>query len=73
MASKVKKVKVKTHKASSKRFSLTKNGKVMHQPQGGGNGHSNNYKNRRQRSADKGAVSLTSKKESAKIRSLLGA
>lgn len=70
--SKLKKHKTKTHKASKKRFKVSKTGKVMHLPQGGGNGHSNNFKNRRQRNADKGENSLASGKEAAKIRTLLG-
>lgn len=70
--SKVKKVKAKTHKASAKRFKVTASGKVRHLGQGAGNGHSNNYKNARQKRSPKGPRALASIKESAKILRLLG-
>lgn len=71
--SKVKKNKLKTHKASKKRFKKSATGAIMHQPQGGGNGHSNSYKNRRQRKADDGKNSLQARKEVKKISTLIGA
>jgi ribosomal protein L35 len=69
---KVKKLKLKTHKSSSKRFKVTGTGKLMHLPQGGGNGHSKSYKNRRQKSAVKGKNSLQNKSEQKRIRLILG-
>lgn len=70
---KVKKLKLKTHKASSKRFKVTATGQLMHLPQGGGNGHSRNYKNRRQRAAGKNVNALRSNKQSKTIRLSIGA
>jgi ribosomal protein L35 len=71
MASKLKKNKRKTHKATAKRFKVTKGGKVMHTPQGGGNGHSKSYANRRQRKAVKVVHALTSNLEARKIKTLM--
>ena len=70
---KLKKIKFKTHKASSKRFRVTATGLLMHLPQGGGNGHSRNYKNRRQRAAAKNINALRSNKQSKTIRTSIGA
>lgn len=70
--SKVKKVKQKTHKATKKRFKRSATGKILHLPQGAGNGHSNSYKNHRQRTADQGENALNAKKEVQKINTLLG-
>jgi large subunit ribosomal protein L35 len=67
-----KKIKQKTHKASKKRFKVTGTGKVRHLGQGSGNGHSNNYKSRKQKRSPKGMRALSSKKESRKIKSLIG-
>lgn len=75
---KVKKVKQKTHKASAKRFKATnprgnRTPKVQHVPQGGGNGHSMNYKNRRQAAAtsSKAKNALSSTKEMKKVLRLI--
>lgn len=70
---KLKKIKYKTHKASVKRFKVTGTGELMHLPQGGGNGHSRNYKNRRQKTAAKRENSLNSNKQSKTIRLFIGA
>lgn len=72
MTSKVKKVKAKTHKATAKRFSISAGGKLRHIGQGGGNGHSNSYKSRRQKRNSKRVNALVSKKEAAKMMRLLG-
>jgi ribosomal protein L35 len=74
--SKLKKVKTKTHKASVKRFKTTnpkgnRPPKVMHQGQRDGNGHSNNYMNRRQRKSPTGVRALNSAKEARKILRLI--
>jgi ribosomal protein L35 len=76
--SKLKKVKMKTHKSSVKRFKVSnpkgnREPKVMHRGQRDGNGHSNNYMNRRQRNAPKGDRSLNSGKEARKILRLINA
>lgn len=70
---KLKKQKHKTHKASVKRFKVTGSGQLMHLPQGGGNGHSRNYKNRRQKAAAKGTNALQSNKQTKTIRLFIGA
>lgn len=67
------KIKAKTHKASKKRFKLTATGKVRHIGQGGGNGHSNNYKSRKQKRSPKAMRALQSTKEANKIKALIGA
>lgn len=71
MASKVKKIKQKTHKATAKRFKVTAGGLVMHLGQGAGKGHGNSYMNRRQRRSPKGMRALGATKEIRKIRRLL--
>lgn len=71
MSSKLKKTKQKTHKATAKRFKLTASGKLRHIGQGGGNGHSNSYKNRRQKRNPKRVNALASKKEAAKVMRLI--
>jgi ribosomal protein L35 len=70
--SKVKKVKLKTHKSSKKRFSLTAGGKLMHRGQGD-NGHSKNYESRRQKRNPRKERSLTASGEIKKIKKLIGA
>jgi|GEM_PF-1416102 len=70
---KLKKIKFKTHKASAKRFKITGTGLLMHLPQGGGNGHSRNYKNRRQKAAAKRTNALSSNKQAKTIRTFIGA
>ncbi|MBL8015017.1 MAG: 50S ribosomal protein L35 [Candidatus Doudnabacteria bacterium] len=72
MASKLKKVKAKTHKATNKRFKVSASGKIMHLGQGAGNGHSNSYKNRRQRLTTKSMRAMGSNKERIKVLRLLG-
>lgn len=72
MASKIRKVKAKTHKATAKRFKLTAGGQLRHIGQGGGNGHSNSYKNRRQKRNPKRVNPLISKKEASKMMRLMG-
>lgn len=72
MATKLKKVKAKTHKATSKRFKLSGTSKLMHLGQGAGNGHRRSYKNRRQRTSAQSMRAANSKKESKKILRLLG-
>jgi len=67
-----KKIKQKTHKASKKRFKVTGTGKVRHLGQGAGNGHSNNYKTRKQKRSPKGMRALKSVKEAKKIKLLMG-
>lgn len=69
--SKLKKVKQKTHKATKKRFKKTASGKIMHEVQGAGSGHSRSYMNRRQKKARRGADSLSASKEHKKISNLL--
>lgn len=74
--SKLKKNKMKTHKASAKRFKATnpkgnRNPVVMHRAQGDGNGHSNNYKDRREKRNPKRARGLNSAKEARKIMRLI--
>lgn len=68
---KVKKIKAKTHKATVKRFKVTRTGKVLHRTQGD-NGHGKNYENRRQKKAHKAEGQLSSGKESRKVKRLLG-
>ncbi len=58
--------KIKTHKASSKRFKITKNKKVMHQHQGD-NAHLKVNKSSSQKQNKKGRGNLASSKESRKI------
>jgi large subunit ribosomal protein L35 len=62
--------KQKTHKASAKRFRVTKNGKIMHNRQGD-NAHLKANKTSQQKARKKGKSSLGSKAESKKIISLL--
>ncbi len=70
--SKVKKVKQKTHKASSKRFKITAGGKVTHRGQGD-NGHSKNYEGRREKRNPRQTKTLSAKGEIRKIKQLIGA
>lgn len=72
MASKIKKVKAKTHKATAKRYKVTAGGKLMHIGQGGGNGHSNSYKNRRQRVSARVSRALSGNAETNKLLRLMG-
>lgn len=62
--------KIKTHKASSKRFKLSASGKVKHNVQG--NNHLKAGKNRAQKTRKKGFKVLNSKNEIAKIIKLTG-
>lgn len=62
--------KQKTHKATAKRFRVTKNGKVMHNHQGD-NAHLKANKTAKQKSRQKGVGMLASKKETKTIISLL--
>ncbi len=70
MAKKVKNYKMKTHKASKKRFKVTATGKLIHGGQDGGNAAS--YKNRRQKKSSKSQRALSATKEQKKIRNLIG-
>ncbi len=69
---KVKKVKIKTHKATKKRFKRTGSGLIKHRPQRAGNGHSKSYQNSRQKDAVKGENVLQAKSEIKKINTMLG-
>jgi large subunit ribosomal protein L35 len=62
--------KQKTHKATAKRFKLTKTGKLKHNRQGD-NAHLKANKTSLQKSRKKGVKFLGSKKESKKIIKLL--
>lgn len=62
--------KQKTHKATVKRFKLTKNKKLMHNKQGD-NAHLKANKSNRQKARKKGKTSLTSSGESNKIKKLM--
>lgn len=62
--------KQKTHKATVKRFKLTKKGKLMHNRQGD-NAHLKANKSAQQKARQNGKRSLGSKTESKKIISLL--
>ena len=62
--------KIKTHKATAKRFKVTKNKKVRHNKQGD-NAHLKTNKNRGQKARKKGKTSLKNKKEVKKIISLI--
>lgn len=62
--------KQKTHKATAKRFKLTKKGKLMHNRQGD-NAHLKANKSSKQKARQKGKDSLGSKRESNKIKKLL--
>ncbi len=62
--------KQKTHKATAKRFKLTRKGKLMHNRQGD-NAHLKANKTSLQKSRKKGTKSLSSTNESKKIISLL--
>lgn len=62
--------KQKTHKATAKRFKLTKGGKVMHNRQGD-NAHLKANKTAKQKARKKGTTALGSKRERKKIISLL--
>jgi ribosomal protein L35 len=66
------KIKAKTHKATAKRFKKSGSGKIMHLPQGGGNGHSRNFMNRRQRKAKAGATALAATRQVRTISRMLG-
>ncbi len=72
MSHKIKKIKAKTHKATSKRMRVSSSGKIMHLGQGSGNGHSNSYKNRRQKKSSKGIRSLGSSRQSKLVLRLVG-
>lgn len=62
--------KQKTHKATAKRFKLTKKGKLMHNRQGD-NAHLKANKTSQQKARQNGKRALGSKTESKKIISLL--
>ncbi|MBW7953965.1 MAG: bL35 family ribosomal protein [Candidatus Dojkabacteria bacterium] len=61
--------KIKTHKASAKRFKLTATGKVKHNRQG--NNHLKANKNRAQKKRSSGSKMLNSKTQAKKIISLI--
>lgn len=63
--------KIKTHKATAKRFTSTASGKMRHSSQGYGNGHSKAYQNRRQKKSKRQQLILDSSKEARKISRLL--
>lgn len=60
----------KTHKATAKRFKLTKKGKLMHGSQGD-NSHLKVNKDRHQKSRKNGMNALGNKAETKKLTSLL--
>lgn len=60
----------KTHKATAKRFKLTKNGKLMHGSQGD-NSHLKVNKNRHQKSRKNGMNALGNKAETKRLSNLL--
>ena len=62
--------KIKTHKASKKRFRLTPRGKIIHWKQGD-NGHLRSKKNNRQKSRLSGPKKLTQSSEIIKIKKLI--
>lgn len=62
--------KIKTHKATVKRFKVTKNNKVRHNKQGD-NAHLKTNKSSVQKARKKGKTTLGAKKEVKKIISLL--
>lgn len=71
MATKIKKVKAKTHRATAKRLRVSGGGKVIHRGQGAGNGHSMSFKNRRQRKAPRKLRALNSAREIRRIKVLI--
>ena len=60
----------KTHKATAKRFRITKNGKLMHGSQGD-NSHLKVNKSRHQKSRKNGVSALGNKAETKKLISLM--
>lgn len=64
------KMKMKTHKATAKRFKITSKGKVQHYSQGD-NSHLKANKNRAQKSRKKGIHSLKNKGDIKKIIKLI--
>lgn len=64
--------KIKTHKATSKRFKVTGSGKVVHNHQKD-NDHLKIGKSRAQKSRVNGKGALESRKESIKIKKLISA
>jgi ribosomal protein L35 len=64
-------MKQKTHKATSKRFKKTANGKLLHYTQGD-NSHLKVNKNRAEKARKKGAHALTNKTQIKMINKLLG-
>lgn len=64
------KMKIKTHKATAKRFRLTKNGKLMHGSQGD-NAHLKVNKNYHQKARKNGNSMLGNKNEVKRLSKLL--
>ncbi len=62
--------KIKTHKASKKRFKISGSGQIRHNKQGD-NDHLKIFKSRAQKSRKKGKTDLGSKKEEIKIKGLI--
>jgi len=65
------KIKLKTHKATSKRFKKTSTGKLMHYTQGD-NSHLKANKNRAEKARKKGSHALTNKSNIKTIKKLMG-
>ena len=65
------KMKLKTHKATSKRFRKTATGKLLHYTQGD-NSHLKAHKNRAEKARKKGIHALTNKGDIKTITKLLG-
>ncbi|MFQ5492715.1 MAG: 50S ribosomal protein L35 [Candidatus Dojkabacteria bacterium] len=63
--------KIKTHKATAKRFKLTAKGRVRHNKQGD-NAHLKAHKSRAQKKRKKGKTDLGSANQARKIKKLLG-
>jgi len=63
-------MKNKTHKATVKRFKLTKSGKLMHQKQGN-NTHLKVHKNTHQKARKNGNEALGNKSETKKLKQLM--
>ena len=65
---KKKKYKLKTHKATAKRFRVTKNGKVLRMQ--GNKSHLRRKKSKRTKAKFNGYVEVTNKKDKKRIKSL---
>ena len=70
MATKVKKIKMKTHKGCKARFKVTKNGKILRRRAGAGHLMSSKSSKRRRRLRK---VTLVHKSDAKRIKILLGA